>query len=98
MLSFQRQNELVMDGIVGSSTWDAHYESGCQILCGLEGSQREDIRRIQNRLYETGYLATKNLVNKMVWGYHKAAVMKMQEMNGITVDGKVRTSNHEPAV
>lgn len=89
VLSFQRQNELAMDGIVGPSTWDAIMNPDAKYYAVSKGVSGEDIRRIQNRLYETGYLATEDLVTGWFGDTTEAAVMKMQEMNGITVDGKV---------
>lgn len=89
VLSFQRQNELAMDGIVGSATWDAIMDPEAKYYAVSKGVSGEDIKRIQSRLYETGYLATEDLVTGWFGDTTEAAVMKMQEMNGITVDGKV---------
>lgn len=89
VLSFQRQNELAMDGIVGPETWDAIMNPEAKYYAVSKGVSGEDIRRIQNRLYETGYLATEDLVTGWFGDTTEAAVMKMQETNGITVDGKV---------
>ena len=49
----------------------------------------DDIRRIQNRLYELGYLATGDLVTGHFGDDTEAAVIKLQEVNGLNVDGKV---------
>ena len=49
----------------------------------------EDIKRIQNRLYELGYLPTADLVTGNFGDTTEAAVLKLQETNGINMDGKV---------
>ena len=53
---------------------------------GVEG---EDIKRIQNRLYELGYLASADLVTGNFGDKTEEAVLKLQEINGISMDGKV---------
>lgn len=86
---FQRQNGLDQDGIVGPETlkiimtYDAKYYA---VSKGVEGS---DIKRIQQRLYELGYLADASLVTGSFGDDTEGAVIKLQEVNGLTVDGKV---------
>ena len=53
---FQRQNELPMDGIVGNATWDAIMAEDAKYYAVSKGTQGDDIQRIQQRLYELGYL------------------------------------------
>lgn len=89
VLSFQRQNELAMDGIVGSATWDAIMTPDAKYYAVAKGVSGEDIKRIQTRLYELGYLATADLVTGMFGDTTEAAVIKLQEVNGINADGKV---------
>lgn len=89
VLSFQRQNELNMDGIVGPETWDAIMTPDAKYYAVSNGVSGEDIKRIQNRLYELGYLATPDLVTGKFGDMTEAAVIKLQEVNGIAVDGKV---------
>ena len=89
VLSFQRQNELAMDGIVGPATWDAIMAPEAKYYAVANGVSGEDIKRIQNRLYELGYLATADLVTGNFGDTTEAAVIKLQEVNGITADGKV---------
>lgn len=89
VLSFQRQNELAMDGIVGPSTWEAIMNPDAKYYAVAKGVAGEDIKRIQNRLYELGYLATADLVTGNFGDTTEAAVIKLQEVNGISTDGKV---------
>lgn len=89
VISFQRQNELNMDGIVGPATWDAIMSPDAKYYAVSKGVSGEDIRRIQSRLYELGYLATPDLVTGNFGDTTEEAVIKLQEVNGIAVDGKV---------
>lgn len=86
---FQRQNELPMDGIVGNTTWDAIMSPDAKYYAVSKGAQGEDIERIQQRLYELGYLATADLVTGNFGDSTEAAVLKLQEVNGLEQDGKV---------
>lgn len=89
VISFQRQNELTMDGIVGPATWDAIMSPDAKYYAVSKGVSGEDIKRIQSRLYELGYLATPDLVTGEFGDITEKAVIKLQEVNGITADGKV---------
>ena len=55
----------------------------------------DETERIQQRLYELGYLATADLVTGNFGDSTEAAVLKLQEVNGLEQDGKVgqRTIN-----
>lgn len=86
---FQRQNELPMDGIVGDTTWDAIMSTDAKYYAVSKGTQGDDIQRIQQRLYELGYLATADLVTGNFGDSTEAAVLKLQEVNGLNRDGKV---------
>lgn len=92
---FQRQNELPTDGIVGNVTWDAIMSPDAKYYAVSKGTQGDDIERIQHRLYELGYLATADLVTGNFGDSTEAAVLKLQEVNGLEQDGKVgqRTIN-----
>lgn len=87
--SFQRQNDLAQDGVVGSSTWDAIMDPDAKYYAAENGDQGEDIKRIQNRLYELGYLAEADLVTGNFGDKTEEAVKKLQQLNGIAIDGKV---------
>ena len=89
VLHFQRQNELPMDGIVGNTTWDALMAEDAKYYAVSKGTEGEDIKRIQQRLYELGYLASADQVTGNFGDSTEAAVLKLQEVNGLTQDGKV---------
>ena len=86
---FQRQNDLAQDGIVGDSTWDAIMDENAKYYAVSKGDQGDDIMQIQQRLYELGYLATADLVTGNFGDSTEAAVIRLQEMNGLTPDGAV---------
>lgn len=92
---YQRQNELAQDGIVGSATWDSIIDSGAKYYAVAKGTEGEDITRIQQRLYELGYLPTADLVTGSFGDSTEASVIKLQEVNSLDADGKVgqRTIN-----
>ena len=87
--TFQRQNALPEDGITGPSTRDALMDPGAKYYAVGNGDQGEDIRRIQSRLYELGYLATEDLVTGSFGDKTQEAVIKLQEVNDLEPDGKV---------
>ena len=89
VLHFQRQNELPMDGIVGNTTWDALMAEDAKYYAVSKGTEGEDIKRIQQRLYELGYLASADQVTGNFGDSTEAAVIRLQEMNGLTPDGTV---------
>lgn len=86
---FQRQNGLPTDGIVGNATWDAIMSPDAKFYAVSNGTQGDDIERIQQRLYELGYLAASDLVTGYFGDSTEAAVLKLQEVNGLEQDGKV---------
>ncbi|MCI8888191.1 MAG: peptidoglycan-binding protein [Hungatella sp.] len=87
--TFQRQNDLAQDGIIGPSTWEAIMNPTAKYYSTSNGDQGEDIQRIQSRLYELGYLATEDLVTGNFGEKTEEAVLKLQQVNGIEQDGKV---------
>lgn len=93
--SFQRQNGLAQDGIIGPSTWDAVMDPSAKYYAAQKGDQGDDILRIQNRLYELGYLATEDMVTGNFGDKTEEAVKKLQQLNDLDQDGKVgrRTQN-----
>lgn len=86
---FQRQNGLKQDGIVGQETLDAILDPNAKYYTVEKGVEGDDIERIQERLYELGYLASANLVTGNFGDSTEEAVNKLQQVNGLTVDGKV---------
>ena len=86
---FQRQNELAQDGIAGSATLEAIMSPSAKYYAVAKGVSGDDITRIQTRLYELGYLAVAEQVSGSFGDETEAAVMKLQEVNGLNIDGKV---------
>lgn len=87
--TFQRQNQLTQDGIVGPETLNAIMTPSAKYYAVSKDVDGDDIKRIQNRLYELGYLATADLVTGHFGDDTEAAVIKLQEVNGLNADGKV---------
>ena len=87
--SFQRQNGLAQDGIIGPSTWEAIMDPAAKYYSTSNGDQGEDIQRIQSRLYELGYLATEDLVTGNFGDKTEEAVLKLQQVNSLEQDGRV---------
>lgn len=86
---YQRQNQLVQDGIVGPDTLEAILSADAKYYAAQNGDVGDDISRIQNRLYEMGYLAAANLVTGTFGDSTQEAVLRMQSMNNLDQDGKV---------
>ena len=89
VMTYQRQNGLTQDGIVGPETMDSIMSPSAKYYAVSKGVSGDDITRIQNRLYELGYLASAGLVNGTFGDETEIAVEKLQEINGLGVDGKV---------
>lgn len=89
VVTFQRQVKLPQDGIVGPATWEAIMSPEAKYYTVATGDVGEDIKRIQTRLYELGYLAGADLVTGQFGDVTEAAVKRLQELNGISTDGKV---------
>lgn len=86
---YQRQNKLAQDGIIGPDTLDAILSPDAKYYAAQNGDQGDDILRIQERLYEMGYLATADLMTGNFGDSTEAAVKKLQSVNGLEQDGKV---------
>ena len=86
---FQRQNGLPTDGVVGPATLEAIMDPEAKYYAASKGEQGSDIERIQGRLYELGYLASEEQVTGNFGDKTEEAVKKLQEINGISQDGKV---------
>lgn len=86
---FQRQHELEQDGVVGPDTLEMIFADDAKYYAAKKGYSGDDIISIQERLYQLGYLATHEMVTGNFGDKTEEAVMKLQEINGLTVDGKV---------
>ena len=87
--AYQRQNKLAQDGIVGPETLEAILSPEAKYYAAQHGDAGSDIQRIQQRLYELGYLASGNLVTGSFGDSTQEAVVKMQNVNSLEQDGRV---------
>ena len=86
---YQRQNNLVQDGVVGPETLAILLSDEAKYYAVSLGISGDDVKRIQNRLYELGYLMKKENVSGEFDEVTEKAVIKLQELNQLSVDGKV---------
>ncbi len=86
---FQRQSDLKQDGILGPETYEMLLSDSAKHYAAKLGMDGADIKRIQQRLYEMGYLASADMVTGHFGDVTESAVKKMQENNGLASDGKV---------
>lgn len=86
---YQRQNKLVQDGIIGPDTLKAILSPDAKYYAAQKDDEGDDIRRIQSRLYELGYLATEDQVTGHFGDSTEEAVKRLQDMNELDQDGKV---------
>ena len=86
---FQRQNEMTQDGICGTETWDKIFSDSAPHYAVSNGTDGDDVAQIQQRLYELGYLANASDVTAHFGDSTTEAVKKMQNVNGLSVDGTV---------
>ena len=84
---FQRQQGMTQDGICGIETWDKLFAGNAPYYKVKNGDDGQDIVQIQQRLYQLGYLMDNNATGHF-GDATEAAVKKMQERNGLTVDGE----------
>ncbi len=84
---FQRQMKVPQDGICGMETWDLLFSAEAPYYKVMKGDQGDDIKAIQDRLYQLGYLLNRG--DGDFGEATEAAVRKMQERNGIGIDGAV---------
>lgn len=86
---YQRQNKLAQDGVIGPNTLKAILSPEAKYYAAQKEDEGDDIGRIQQRLYELGYLATADMVTGHFGDSTETAVKKMQEVNALDQDGKV---------
>jgi len=86
---YQRQNNLSQDGIVGQDTLKAIMSDGANYYAAQKGESGTDIAKLQQRLYEMGYLAQKGEITGNFDDATLTAVQKFQLMNALDQDGKV---------
>jgi len=86
---YQRQNGLAQDGIVGQDTLKAIMSDDANYYAAKQGDSGTDISKLQQRLYELGYLANSGEVTGTFDDATLSAVQKFQQMNSLAQDGKV---------
>ena len=92
---FQRQNDLSQDGIIGQQTIAMLFDENAKSYLLKKGMDGDDVRRVQNRLYELGYLAKKELVTGHFGDDTEAAVKAVQKANYLAADGKIGVMTFE---
>jgi peptidoglycan hydrolase-like protein with peptidoglycan-binding domain len=83
---FQRQHHLTVDGAMGPESYTLLMSDDAQKYTVMEGASGEDVKELQARLRELGYLDT---VTGNFGELTTKAVKNFQECNSLTVDGKV---------
>ncbi len=86
---YQRQNDLDQDGIVGKETLASILDENAKYYAASNGDSGNDISRIQQRLYELGYLALETDITGNFGDKTEAAVRSMQQRNNLVEDGAV---------
>ncbi len=92
---FQRQNGLKQDGIIGEKSIGILFDENAKSYLLKKDMDGEDIRRVQNRLYELGYIATKDSITGHFGDITEAAVKSLQKANKLTPDGMVGVMTNE---
>lgn len=92
---FQRQNDLKEDGIIGPDTLELLFSDDAKTYLAKLGMKGDDIKRIQVRLYEMGYLAKEEQITGYFGDVTEKAVKQFQNNNGLLADGKVGTMTME---
>lgn len=87
VMLFQRQNDITQDGIVNQEIFDMIMSPDAKLYLVKKGVTGDDVLRIQTRLYETGYLTSNEYITGYFGDITEQAVMKMQEINGLNMDG-----------
>ncbi|MBO7352964.1 MAG: peptidoglycan-binding protein [Lachnospiraceae bacterium] len=86
---FQRQNDLKEDGVLGEESLGILLSGEAKHYTAKLGMEGSDIKRIQQRLYELGYLDSKKSINGRFDESTDKAVKALQSANGLAADGKV---------
>lgn len=88
LVSFQRHNDLVPDGMLGEETYAVLMSPDAKEYVMQEGDEGDDVKEVQDRLYELGYL-DKGSRTSVFGEKTAAAVRSFQSANKLKVDGKV---------
>ena len=90
LTTFQRHNDLTPDGILGETTYARLFDGTAKEYVMQEGDEGDDVKEVQDRLYELGYL-DKGSRTSTFGEKTAAAVRAFQSANKLKVDGKVGT-------
>lgn len=88
LVCFQRHNDLPADGILGEETYALLVSGQAKEYVMQEGDEGDDVKEVQERLYELGYL-DKGSRTGTFGEKTAAAVRAFQSSNKLKVDGKV---------
>lgn len=88
IITFQRHNNILPDGIVGETTYALLMSGTAHEYVMQEGDEGDDVKEVQERLYELGYL-DKNSRTSTFGEKTASAVRAFQSANKLKVDGKV---------
>ena len=92
---FQKKNELEADGVAGDITLNLLYSGTAKEYVAALGDTGTDIRELQTRLYELGYIENKAEADGVFGEGTEAAVKEFQKKNGLVQDGKLGTNTKE---
>ena len=88
IITFQRHNNLLPDGILGETTYALLVSGEAREYVMQEGDEGDDVKEVQDRLYELGYLDKNSRTG--TFGEKTAfAIRAFQSANKLKVDGKV---------
>ena len=87
LTSFQKHNDLPADGVLREATYLALMSETAKEYVMQDGDEGDDVRDVQQRLYELGYLA-KNCITGTFGDKTLEALKDFQSSNGLKGDGK----------
>lgn len=86
---FQRQKGEEQTGIVDDDTYKSMMSTDAEDYVLYLEAKGEDVRAVQDRLYQLGYLAEKSSVTGYFGDLTEEAVKSFQQNNDLTADGKI---------
>ena len=89
---FQRQEGIAVDGCIGASTYSMLMAQNAPKYTVSEGAQGTDVKELETRLYELGYL---DAASDKFTADTKTAVQKFQQLNGLAADGAIGENTME---
>ena len=84
---FQQRNNLTPDGTIGTKTREALYAEDVNAYSIYKGEESEEIKELQQRLYDLGYLIT--VPDGKFGNDTVTAVKRFQEKHGLISDGHI---------